>query len=301
MRIRQGVFGMDKLIITVAPVGNFQLKEVNPAVPYSPAEIADSVYDCWNEGASIAHIHCRDESGIPTSDPEVFRQVDERIRARKCNIILDHSTTGNPFLQAQATIDDGMRSIEDTNPEMASLSMGVGVTLYEGQAKIMPRDRYWIERQAKIMMRRGIRPNLEVYNLPMIELVQDFVDKGLLAKPCWISLVMGDHRLNQNATRYSPRALMYHIGAMPADSIFSIVAVDDDQLPATTLSILLGGHCRVGFEDNLYYRKGQLAESNAQLVARTVRIGRELGREPATPDEARQILGIAKLERKEVK
>ena len=282
----------EKLIITVSPSSNFQGKEANPALPYSPQEIADTVYECWNEGAAIAHIHCRDENGVPSNDPEVFREVDRLIREKKCDIIIQHSTA--PGMKPGTTIDDGIRSIE-ANPEMASLSMGVGVLLRKGETRINCRPRHWIEDQAKAMMERGIKPELEVYNVVMMEDVYALVEKGLLKKPYWMSFIMGMHRINQNAIRFRPQALMYQIDQMPPDSMFSMIGIGLDQLPATTLSILLGGHCRVGFEDNIHYRKGELAKNNAQLVARTVRIARELGSMPATPDEARQILAIPLL------
>jgi len=282
----------EKLIITVSPSSNFQGKEANPALPYSPQEIAETVYECWNEGAAIAHIHCRDKDGVPSNDPEVFREVDRLIREKACDIIIQHSTA--PGMKPGTTIDDGIRSVE-ANPEMASLSMGVGVLLRKGETRINCRPRSWIEDQAKRMMEKGIKPELEVYNMVMMEDVRALVEKGLLTKPYWMSFIMGMHRINQNAIRFTPQGLLYQIEQMPPDSMFSVIGIGLDELPATTLSVLLGGHCRVGFEDNIHYRKGELAKNNAQLVARTVRIARELGSQVASPDEARQMLGIPRL------
>jgi 3-keto-5-aminohexanoate cleavage enzyme len=281
----------EKLIVTVSAASNFQGKEANPAIPYSPQEIADAVYECWNEGAAIAHIHCRDEKGVPTNDPDVFSEVDRLIREKGCDIIIQHSTA--PGMREGTTIDDGIRSIE-ANPEMASLSMGVGVLLGK-QARINMRSRVWIEGQAKKMLDREIKAEIEVYNMVMMEDVYALVVKQLLKKPYWMSFIMGMHRTNQNAIRYTPRHLMFQVEQMPPDSMFSVIGIGPDQLPATTLSILLGGHCRIGFEDNIHYRKGELAASNAQLIARTVRIGRELGCEIASPDTARRMLGIPAL------
>ena len=282
----------DKLIITVSPGSNFQGKEANPAMPYSPEELAETIYECWNEGAAVAHIHCRDKDGIPTNDPKVFRKVDEQIREKNCDIIIQHSTA--PAMRPGSTIDDGIKSIE-ANPEMASLSMGVGVLLYKGQARITPRNRFWDREQAKLMMSKGIKPELEVYNMVMMEDVYDLIDNELLHKPYWMSFIMGMHRVNQNAIRYTPKALMYLMDLVPPESMFSVIGIGGDELPATSMSILLGGHCRIGFEDNIFYRKGELAKNNAQLIARTARIAKELGREIATPDEARQMLGIPLL------
>lgn len=170
----------EKVIITVSPASNFQGKEANPALPYSPEEIADTVYECWNEGASIAHIHCRDEKGVPSNDPEVFREVDRLIRAKKCDIIIQHSTA--PGMKPGTTIDDGMRSIE-VNPEMASLSMGVGMLLRKGETRVNARSRYWIEEQAGRMMEKGIKPELEVYNIVMMEDVYALVEKVFSKSP----------------------------------------------------------------------------------------------------------------------
>lgn len=280
------------LIICVSPTGAFQGKETNPALPYTPEEIARAVYDCWNEGAAIAHIHCRDEDGIRCSDPAVFSKVDRLIRETGCDIIIQHSTS--PGKNPATAVDDGIHTIE-ANPEMASLSMGVGIVLRKGQMEVNARSRYWLVEQANKMLGRGIKPELEVYNMVMMEDVYHLIEKGALAKPYWMSFVMGMHRVNQNAIRYTPQALMYQIEQMPPDSMFSMIGIGNDELPATTLSILLGGHCRVGFEDNVYYRKGELAKSNAQLVARTARIARELGCAIASPDKARQLLRIPPL------
>jgi 3-keto-5-aminohexanoate cleavage enzyme len=282
----------EKLIITVAPASNFQGKEANPAIPYSPEEIAQAAYESWNEGAAIVHIHCRDKEGKPTNDPEMFRETDKRIRDKKCDIIIQHSTS--PAMKPGTTVDDGMKSLE-ADPEMATLNMGVGALLFKGEARITARSRYWIEEKAKLMMSKAIKPEIEIYNMVMMEDVYDLVEKGLLLTPYWMSFIMGMHKVNQNAIRYRPKALLYQIEQMPPDSMFSVIGIGQDELPATALSILLGGHCRIGFEDNIYYQKGELAKNNAHLVARTARIAKELGCTIATPDEAREMLGIPPL------
>lgn len=282
----------NKLIVTVSPGSNFHGKEANSALPCSPQELADAIYKCWNEGAAIAHIHCRDKDNIPTNDPEVFSEVDRLIRDKNCDIIIQHSTA--PAMRPGSTLEDGMKSIE-ADPEMASLSMGTGVVQFKDQLRVSARSRSFLEDKAKLMMDKGIKPELEVYNMAMMEDVYHLIGKGLLLKPYWISFVLGMHRVNLNSIKYTPKALMYQIESLPADSMFSVIGIGGDELPATTLSILLGGHCRVGFEDNIYYGKGELAESNAQLVARTARIGKELGCTIASPDEARKMLGIAPL------
>jgi 3-keto-5-aminohexanoate cleavage enzyme len=130
-----------------------------------------------------------------------------------------------------------------------------------------------------------------------MEDVYSLIAKGLLKKPYYFGFVMGMRRINRAYMPYSPRLVMQLVEGLPPDSMFSVLGIGSDELPATTLSILLGGHVRVGFEDNVYYGKGKLAESNGQLVARAARIGRELGCEIASPAETRQMLNIPPLKK----
>ncbi|MBI4332647.1 MAG: 3-keto-5-aminohexanoate cleavage protein [Chloroflexi bacterium] len=281
----------DKLIICVSPTGNFHGKEANPNIPLQPDEIAEEVYRSWNEGAAIAHIHARDGNGVPTNDPDVFREIDRRIREKKCPIIIQHSTA--PGRQPGVTVDDGPRSIE-ANPEMASLNMGPSSAVFGGREFIRPWTRGFIEKWARVMGEKNIKPEMEVYNNSQMEEVIILIGKGVLKKPYWMSFVMDMHRTAQESVRFSPKHLMHYLDFLPQDSMFTTLAIGAAELPATTLSTLLGGHLRVGFEDNIYYKRGELAKSNAQLVARAARIGRDLGRDPALPDEAREMLNIPK-------
>lgn len=282
----------DKLIICVSPTSNFQGKEANPALPIQPDEIADEVVRCWNEGASIVHIHTRDKDGVQINSAEICAEIDQKIRERGCDIILQHSTA--QALRPGATIEDGMKALEP-GPEMASLNMGFSSVVWQGHSYFMAWTREFIQKWAGVMKEKGIKPEMEIYNPAQMYDVQLLIDKGLITKPYWMSFVVGMHRVNQGSMPYSPRILMDYVDMLPEDSMFSTIGIGIDELPASTLSILLGGHLRVGFEDNIYYKRGVLAESNAQLVARAARLGRELGREPASPDEARQLLGIPPL------
>ena len=283
----------DKLIICVAPLGSFMGKDMNPNIPIQPDEIAEEVYRAWNEGASIVHIHARDRSGVATTDPEVFREIDGKTRDKGCDIIIQHSTS--PGRGSLAGVEDGLRALE-ADPEMASADIGTLVGMRRGQETVRMWTRSFIERLLKQMLEKGIKHELEIYTPGGLEEVNVMIEKGLLTKPYWISFVLDMYRSLQNVVRYSPKNLMHYVDLLPSDSMFSTIGIAAAELPATIQSILLGGHVRVGFEDNLYYRKGVLAESNAQLVQRIAGIGRELGREPATPDEARELLGISKLQ-----
>ena len=285
----------EKVIITIAPTGAFQSKDANPNLPLQPEEIAQSAYEAWNEGASIVHVHAREkETNRPTSDPEVLREIDQRIRQKNCDIIIQHSTASDYIPRLGS--DKRIKAIE-MNPEMASLDITIPrMITFGGKENIYITTLPEIEYGAKAMLDRGIKPELEIFNPVVMEDTYVLVEKGLLTKPYWFSFVMGMRRINRSYMGYSPKLLMQLVDALPPDAMFSTMGVGTDELPATSQSILLGGHVRVGFEDNVYYKKGQLADSNAQLVARTARIARELGCEIASPAEARDMLNIAQFD-----
>ena len=286
----------DKLIITVAPTGGLHSKEVHSRLPEQPDEIAQAVYESWNEGAAIAHIHARTrEAGKPTNDPDILRDIDRRIREKNCDIIIQHSTASDfiPHLPE----DKRIKAIE-MNPEMASLSVTWPRVAPIGREKMVVMiSMEDIEYSAKAMLDRGIKPELEVYSPVVMEDIYSMIAKGVVKKPGWVNFCFGMRRTNPGYMNFSPQMLMHLIDLVPSDSLFNVMGVGNQELPATTLSILLGGNVRVGFEDNIYYRKGEPAESNAELVARIARIGKELGCKIATPAEARDILGIPQLDK----
>jgi 3-keto-5-aminohexanoate cleavage enzyme len=284
----------DKTIITVATTGGVAgSRERNPNVPEQPDEIAQAVFDCWKEGASILHLHARDKNGIPTGDPEVYSEIHSKIRDLGCDIIIQDSTGTGP----EVAIKDRIRCLEaDPKPEMASLDMGTmvrNVGLYEGTYTI--RYGKTLEDWARVMRDAGVKPSMEVFNISNLREVTNLIAKGLVEKPYYVEFVLGQPY--HGGIEASPKHLMWFIDDLPEpkDTVWSVLATGKFQIPLTTMGMILGGAIRVGFEDNLYYRKGELAKSNAQLVARSVRIARELGKEPATPNEARKILGLKPL------
>lgn len=278
-----------KVIVTVAPTSNFHGKEANPALPYGPDEIAQSVAEAWNAGASLAHIHARDAEGIQTNDPAVFREINAKVRD-KCDIIIQNSIA--PALGPDpGTAEDGLRVIE-AEPEMASLDMGISVVTIRNPEIIIEWTRSFLRRAATEMKARNIKPEMEIFNDSQMEDAYELIEQGLLDPPYSFSFVTGMQKVNQGSIRYSPRQLQHFVDLLPPDSVFSALGIGPSQMPATVQSILLGGGGRVGFEDNIYYRRGELAESNAQLVARLVRVIDDLGLEVASPAEAREILGL---------
>jgi 3-keto-5-aminohexanoate cleavage enzyme len=276
----------DKVIITVAQTGALVTKSMNPSLPEQPEEIAESAYACYEEGAAICHIHARDKEGKTTGSREVFQQIHDRIRS-KCDIIIQDSTGGGPNLTSEQRIE-----CLYAKPEMASLNMG-SLMRVSGQYAGIPFSnmREDIEMYVTRMRELGVKPEMEVYSHAMFREVENLISKGLVDKPYYINLVLG--MKYQGALEATPRYLESLIDFVPGDAIFNVTAVGAAQLPLTTMGMILGGCIRVGMEDNIYYSKGELAKSNAELVARSVRIARELGKEPATPEEARKTLGLS--------
>jgi 3-keto-5-aminohexanoate cleavage enzyme len=277
-----------KIIITCSLTGGVQTKAQNPYLPEQPDEIAQQAYACFNEGCSIAHIHARDKQGKPTGEPSVFGEIHSAIRA-KCNMILQDSTGGGPNLSL-----DQRLSCLDAKPDMASLNLGTMLrTIGSAAGTVWVNPRAEIERFIQEMNKRDIKPEMEIYHHGMFREMNNLIEKGMLKKPYYVNFVLG--MAYQGAVDATPNNLITLIQLMPPDTIFNSCAMAAQQLTMTTLSALLGGQVRVGMEDNIYMSKGVLAKNNAELVARSVKIIRELGFEIATPDETRELLGLKKI------
>jgi 3-keto-5-aminohexanoate cleavage enzyme len=275
----------NKVIITVAQTGALVTKKMNPNVPEQPDEIAQSAYDCYNEGAAIVHIHARNPDGTTTGSAAVFSDIHEKIR-KKCNIILQDSTGGGSNL----SIEERTQCLE-AHPEMASLNMGTMVrTIGEGAGTPFMNTRTEIENFVKRMNQFNVKPEMEIYNVAMIYEADLLMEKGLLKKPFGMTLILG--MAYQGAQEANLMFLPTYLHYIPDETYFTTLGVGRAQLSLGIMGMVLGGNVRVGLEDNLYYKKGELAKSNAQLVARIVRVAQELGKEPCTPDEARKILGL---------
>jgi 3-keto-5-aminohexanoate cleavage enzyme len=274
---------MEKLIITVAPTGASTTREHTPYVPLSPKEIADSVYDSWKEGAAIAHIHVRDHKGDNTLDLDTYKEVIDRVQD-KCDIILNLTTAGGIGMDDEARL-----RVCELNPEMATFDAG---TMNFGQG-VFHNTPVFLEQLAAVTKERQIKPEIEIFDIGMIHNTLRIAKKGLITKPFHFQFVLGVH----GGMPATPKNLMFLIDSIPEGSTWSAIGASKDQLTINTMSILLGGHVRVGMEDSVYYTKGELAISNAQFVKRIVELSNTLGREVASPAEAREILGLDKLKR----
>jgi 3-keto-5-aminohexanoate cleavage enzyme len=275
----------DKVIITVAQTGALVNKKLNPNVPEQPAEIAQSAFDCFNEGAAIVHIHARNPDGSTTGSAEIFADIHARIQ-KKCNLILQDSTGGGSNL----TIEQRTECLE-ARPEMASLNMGTLIrTIGDAAGTPFSNTRAEIESFVRRMNQFNIKPEMEIYNVTMLQEANLLIQKKLIQKPFSLTLILG--MAYQGAQEADPMFLPTYLQYIPEEAYFSVLGVGKAQTNLGSMGMILGGNVRVGMEDNIYYKRGELAKSNAQLVARIVRIARELGKEPCSPYEARQFLGL---------
>ena len=272
---------MDKLIISACICGAEVTKEQNPNVPYTVEEIVREAKSAYDAGAALIHLHVRWNDGTPTQSKERFQECVDAIRKECPDVIIQPSTGG-----AVGMTD--LERLESTDivptPEMATLDCG---TCNFGGDEIFTNTDTTIENFARIMKEKGIKPELEVFDKGMIDTALKVADrKGLLVHPMHFDFVLG---VQMTATI---RDLVFMAESIPAGSTWTATGLGKNAWHIAAATISLGGHVRVGFEDNLYMEKGVLAESNGQMVAKAVEIAKLLGREIATPDEAREILSL---------
>ncbi|MEZ3143506.1 3-keto-5-aminohexanoate cleavage protein [Halobaculum sp. MBLA0143] len=272
----------EPVIVTAALTGGVQGREAHPELPETPAEIAAAAADCEAAGASVVHLHARRDNGERAFSTERFQAVTDAVRAATDDVIVQHSTGGTaapPALRAEP-----LRT--DPPPAMASLDVGP-VNRYDRLTAENTRDT--VAGLHDEMRERGIVPELEVFNDGHLNEALSILDR--FDDPPYLNLIFGPGTLSPP----HPRRLLAAVERLPDRAEFTVLGFGRHQLPLTTLSILLGGHVRVGLEDNLYYREGEYA-TNDRLVARSVRLAEELGRPVASPAEARAILGISPRE-----
>ena len=277
---------MTKTIITVATTGAHPKKEDNPNVPMTPAEIAEDVYACWKAGAAVAHLHMRDDKGAGAMDKAKFCQTVELLRARHpdCDIVLNLTTSG----ALGVSDEDRMAHVEELRPEMASYDCGSMNWLHSGVFLNPPP---FLEKLGKNLQSWGVKPEIEAFDPGMIANAAYYLKKGVLKAPLHFQFCMGC----ANGIPGTMKNLIFMKETMDElcpGSTWSCFGVGHSALTMLYGAVALGGHIRVGMEDNVLYSKGVLAQSNAQFVERAVRVSREFGREVATPADAREILGL---------
>jgi 3-keto-5-aminohexanoate cleavage enzyme len=268
----------DALLITVAGVGAEVTRAQQPHLPLSPDEVGDEYARAYAAGATIGHVHGRRPDGAPTQDLETFRAYSSAIRAR-CPILQQFSTGGAIGMGVEERI-----AALELSPEMATLTLGTcnfGEDIFENS---LPTIRAILDRIRKF----GITPELEIFDDGMLATADVLFAKGLLTPPAHFDFVLGV----PGAAAATAENLTHFARSIPAGCTWTVAGIGRRQTAMAAMAIAMGGHVRVGFEDNIYYRKGELADSNARFVERVVRIAREVGREPASIEEARRILHI---------
>jgi 3-keto-5-aminohexanoate cleavage enzyme len=273
---------MDKLIITAAICGAEVTKEINRHVPYTVAEIGREAESAYNAGASIIHLHVREDDGTPTQNIDRFKVCIDEIK-RKCPDVIIQPSTGGAI---GMTNEERLQPIYlDPPPEMATLDCG---TMNFGGDEIFVNTENTIIYFAEEMNRLGIKYELECFDKGMVDMALRLYNKGYIKEPMHFNFVLGVI----GGISATPRDLIFLIESIPKDSTYTVCAIGKQEFPMVKLSIERGGHARVGFEDNVYLSKGVLARSNGKLVEKAVGIADEFGRGIATPNEARKILGI---------
>lgn len=270
----------NKVILTVATTGAWPSKKDTPYVPLQPEEIADEVYECWKAGASVAHIHVRDDEGKASMSFEKFEKTVKLIRER-CDIVLNLTTSGGLGL----TDEIRMKPFVELKPEMASYDCGSMNWLHTSVFENSPA---FLEKLGVTMEENNVKPEIEVFDAGMVYNAIYYMKKGILKAPLHFQFVLGA----AGGMAATVENLVFLKNLIPEGSTWGALGIGKGHLPILYATLALGGHVRVGMEDNIYYGPGKLAKSNVEFVERTKRIVKEIGKEIATPDDARQILGL---------
>ncbi len=275
---------MNKTIITVATTGAWTQKEHNPNIPLTPREIADDVYECYKAGAAICHIHVRDDENKGTMSTEKFAETVGYIRDFKdCDIVINLTTSGD----LNATDETRQAHLRALKPDMASYDCGSMNWMHSSLFINHPK---FLEELGMTMQENEVKPEIEIFDAGMIYNSFYYLKKGVLKAPCHYQLVLGA----AGGSTATIENLVYLKSLLPEGCTWGALGIGKGHVPVMLAAVAMGGHLRVGLEDNVMFSATELAESNAQLVTRAADIIRIAGNEVATPDEARQILGLKK-------
>lgn len=272
-----------KVILTAAITGSRMQRDVAPYIPITPEEIAQSAVECWEAGASIVHIHVRDpKTGMGSQDLELFRRVVEPLRA-KTDVVICLTTSGVPGLNLPT--EERLAPLR-LKPELASFDAG-SINL-GGKPFINTLE--FLDEAAKQMRDYGVKPEIEVFDLGMIMTALRMRQDGKLPDPLHFQFVLG----TPWGAPATPKSFLHFHEHIPADATWSVIGIGRQQIHMAMMALIMGGHIRVGMEDNIYLKHGVHAKTNAEFIERYARLCREYGREVATPDETRNILGLKK-------
>jgi uncharacterized protein (DUF849 family) len=297
----------DKIIITAAITGSIHTPTMSPYLPITPAQIADHAVQAYEAGAAVCHIHARNpETGQPSSDVKIIKEIITSIKSR-CDVVICITTGGGLGM----TVEQRVAPVSLYKPELASLNAGsINFALFPMLSKYTKWKYEWekeylamtedfifsntfksMREYCKVFSEMETKPEFEIYDAGMVHNVAFLIQAGYIQKPVYIQFVLGV----LGGITPSPENLLFLVDyarRQIGDFVFSVCVAGRAQFPICTQSILIGGNCRVGLEDSLYVGKGEMAKRNADQVEKMVRIAKELGVEPATPNDAREILGL---------
>ena len=303
---------MKKIIITAAVTGSIHTPSMSPYLPITPEQITEEAIKVYEAGGAVAHVHVRDpKTGIPNADQDAYREIAMGVKKR-CDLILCFTTGG----RLGEPVEKRLKVVSSLKPELSSLNAGsLNFALFHVVDKIkdwkFPWEKEYLEgtedfifpntfktmrQYLSVIGENGTKPEFEIYDVGMINNVAFLIEAGYVKKPVYLQFVLGI----LGGIAATPQNLTFLVESAKnaiGDFEFSVCAAGRMQFPLCTQSLILGGHARVGLEDNLYLDKGVMAKSNAEQVAKIIRIARELGLEPATPNEARKILNLKGLEK----
>jgi len=303
---------MKKIIITAAITGSIHTPSMSPYLPITPEQIAEEAIKVYEAGGAVAHVHVRDpKTGVPNADQDAYREIAVGVKTR-CDLILCFTTGG----RLGEPVEKRLKVVSSLKPEMSSLNAGsLNFALFHVVDKIKDWKFSWekeylegtedfifpntfktMRQYLSVIGENGTKPEFEIYDVGMINNVAFLIEAGYVKKPVYLQFVMGI----LGGITATPQNLSFLVESAKnaiGDFEFSVCAAGRMQFPLCTQSLILGGHARVGLEDNLYLDKGVMARSNAEQVAKIIRIARELGLEPATPNEARKILNLKGLDK----
>lgn len=274
-------------IISAALTGNWGTKDINPAIPMTPKEISDAAYECYKAGAAVVHLHMRDDLMRPTMDVERFRETIGLIR-EQCDIIINITSSGDHTGEHIGSDDVRMAPFKELKPEMGSYDCG---TMNWMHNCIFYNHPHFLEKLGLAMQEYEVKPELEIFDCGMLYTTFYYLKKDIIKPPLHYQFVLGAPG-GMDATVNN---LVYLISLLPEGCTWSATGLGKGHLPIMLAALAAGGHVRVGLEDNVYYDKNILAESNAQFVERAAKIIADIGQKPATPSEARKILGITRI------
>ena len=273
----------DKVIISAALTGAVTTKKDNPALPTQPDEIVDSAWKCYEAGAACVHIHVRNEDDTASMRFDRFEEIVNKLRADRFPAVINLTSSGGQGF----SWDERIKPFKELKPEMASFDAGTMNWLH---SVVFMNEPGFLEQCGQVMQEVGVKPEIEVFDMGMLNTAKYYLKKGILQAPAHFQICLGA----PGGMEATTENLLYVVNHLPEECTWSTFGIGRGANEILMAALAMGGNVRVGLEDNVYYNAGQLADSNEQFVARVARMAKEIGKEVATPDDARQILGLRK-------